>query len=316
MKNYKKLLQKVLSYFCTDIKIKQSQPSMLFFLLEDKCNFNCRYCSSPSRGDLKELSLDEKLGLIDSSKVWGIKTIVLSGHGEPLLNKHFNQIYDYITSQKFNTVVITNGSRLTKKLAKKFEKNNTVILFKLESLKPEIHNKLCMPFRKINWQRIIKNGKTHQIPASLAMLLTEFRNKEKFIQIESVITKINYGDIIALGGFCKDLGLKFNPKELRIAGNAKKYFNQIFIEKEKLDKLYLSLEKLYGQDFINNLKYDRCLQRDNVVVNKYGQVIVCQSINHSLGNIRTVALPKIYESALKSKKDFPCNIVYYKKLLK
>lgn len=293
---------------------KIAKLSFLFFLLEDKCNFRCLYCSSPPKKEgLKELTLKEKTKLISDAKSKGVRTIVFSGHGEPLLNRHFYKVYCYAVNKKLDCIIVTNGSQLTKAMAKSFANDNTQVLFKLESLRPEVHDKICNPQSKFAWTSARHGKKKYKAPSSLCSLLKEFKGKERNITIESVITKINYPDMIKMGRFCKEFGLIFNPKELRIAGNALLNRRALFVSKRSLDRLYSRLQNLYGPNFVNKLKYSRCLMRDNIVIGKYGQAIVCQSVNHVLGSVRTDSIQELHNRALKASKMFPCNITHYKK---
>jgi len=77
-----------------------------------KCQFNCTYCCCRNDGGEEELALDEFEQAVEVLSFFGTKAIELSGGGEPLLWKHFEEAVKYI-SHMVKVSLITNGLALS-----------------------------------------------------------------------------------------------------------------------------------------------------------------------------------------------------------
>lgn len=74
-----------------------------------RCNLQCRHCGSRAgRARGEELSLDEKLRLVDDLVALGNKRITLSG-GEPLLSDHWHLVAARLRDQGSSANLISNG---------------------------------------------------------------------------------------------------------------------------------------------------------------------------------------------------------------
>lgn len=89
-------------------------PQSLQIGLTDKCNLNCKFCSVKERNKNKskvdELSLDEIKNVIESMPT--LKSVELTGAGEPTMHPEINEIIEYLYSKGIKIGLITNGTKL------------------------------------------------------------------------------------------------------------------------------------------------------------------------------------------------------------
>ena len=114
----------------------QSIPSHLLQFSKDKkpvvvwnitrrCNLKCMHCYSQSedREYEEELTTDECKKVIDDLAEFEVPVILFSG-GEPLLRKDIVELASYAVEKGIRTVISTNGTLITKAIAKKLKDVN------------------------------------------------------------------------------------------------------------------------------------------------------------------------------------------------
>jgi MoaA/NifB/PqqE/SkfB family radical SAM enzyme len=95
-------------------------PFHLMLSPTDRCNFDCFFCTA--RGDGKsELSWETLRGVLESGVEMGLKSIGLTGGGEPLIHRHLGQLMDFLEEHEIRVyALVTNGTALTQPLAERF----------------------------------------------------------------------------------------------------------------------------------------------------------------------------------------------------
>lgn len=95
------------------------QPIVTHVMLTDVCNHTCAFCSVQARaGD--SLLYDNVVGYLDILLEHGLKAVILSGGGNPILykckktGKNFNDVVDACYSRGLDIGLITNGMPLRK----------------------------------------------------------------------------------------------------------------------------------------------------------------------------------------------------------
>ncbi|MDD1778587.1 MAG: radical SAM protein [Candidatus Helarchaeota archaeon] len=89
-------------------------PNSLQVALTEKCNLNCKFCSIRNRERKYEIDLDELVLATEKFISLGIKTIEITGGGEPLLYPNFNNYVDYLLRKNMKVGLITNGIGINK----------------------------------------------------------------------------------------------------------------------------------------------------------------------------------------------------------
>lgn len=86
----------------------RGQPITTHVMLTDVCNHKCAFCSVQKRaGD--SLPFDVVLRYIDTLLQYGLKSVILSGGGNPILYRRFNDVVDELHSRGLEIGLITNG---------------------------------------------------------------------------------------------------------------------------------------------------------------------------------------------------------------
>jgi hypothetical protein len=103
--------------FLTKLRNKQGMPITTHVMPTDICNYKCAFCSVQYReGDALPLSLILKY--LDDLLVIGLKSIIISGGGNPILYKcpatgaKFPRLIDEIHARGLEIGLITNGIKL------------------------------------------------------------------------------------------------------------------------------------------------------------------------------------------------------------
>lgn len=93
---------------------------VVVFNLTQRCNLTCLHCYlvSANKKYKGELSFEKIKRLIDSLKIIDIPVLLLSG-GEPLVHRDIFKIIEYAKGKNIRTALSTNGTLLTKSMAKK-----------------------------------------------------------------------------------------------------------------------------------------------------------------------------------------------------
>jgi len=118
-------------------------PFMIVWDFTKQCNLKCKHCYAnaapyPAKD---ELSLDEKLNVVDQLDEAGVAAISFSG-GEPLINKDFWKVSKYAFSKGFYLSIATNGTLISEKVAERLkEVGIRYVEISLDGPNAEIHDK-------------------------------------------------------------------------------------------------------------------------------------------------------------------------------
>jgi len=106
-----------------EIKEGKLRPQSLQLSPTDVCNLHCPFCSVWNRPQ-NELKWDTMKDTIDALKDMGLKTVEITGGGEPTMYKDINDLICIITDGLFNLKcgLITNGTNLKALTQKSLER--------------------------------------------------------------------------------------------------------------------------------------------------------------------------------------------------
>jgi MoaA/NifB/PqqE/SkfB family radical SAM enzyme len=98
-------------------------PIVMHVMPTSLCNLKCSFCSVKDRKNHQILSLDKIiLPTIDELQSRGLKSIIISGGGEPTTYPNFKRMIDEFNDRGLEIGLITNGTRLNKYNPSIFEK--------------------------------------------------------------------------------------------------------------------------------------------------------------------------------------------------
>lgn len=95
-------------------KFRQGFPSVLCTHIspEGACNLKCSYCSVTYRKVSNRLNIDTIKDYVLQLKRVGLKSVILTGGGEPTIYPHFNELVEWLkVDQGLDIGLITNGTQ-------------------------------------------------------------------------------------------------------------------------------------------------------------------------------------------------------------
>lgn len=96
-----------------------SAPLDVFWEITWKCNLSCKHCySMGGERNLEELDTEECIDLLHQCSEAGVYKLIIGG-GEPLTRYDLLQIFEEASKLHFKVILITNGTLINKKIAKR-----------------------------------------------------------------------------------------------------------------------------------------------------------------------------------------------------
>jgi len=97
-----------------EIKLGVWKPITLELAPTNKCNLDCVFCSVKNRDKTQKLQYNELIPVLEDFKFLGLKSIELTGGGDPTLYPKINQLIEWIsTNTTWSIGLITNGIALS-----------------------------------------------------------------------------------------------------------------------------------------------------------------------------------------------------------
>ncbi|HID42309.1 MAG TPA: radical SAM protein [Archaeoglobaceae archaeon] len=115
-------------------------PFLVVWNFTKRCNLKCKHCYSNAGKAVDELSLEERLNVIDQLNDAGVVAVSFSG-GEPLSDPDFWKVAEYASEKGLHVSVATNGTLINEEAAKRLKEINTgYIEISLDAHTPSIHD--------------------------------------------------------------------------------------------------------------------------------------------------------------------------------
>jgi len=96
-------------------------PFLAALNITKRCNLKCVHCAVNARnGNKEELTTEEIFNIIDECQSLGVHKFLITG-GEPFTRHDIISILKFINDKKIDTVVLTNGTLITKETVKVLE---------------------------------------------------------------------------------------------------------------------------------------------------------------------------------------------------
>ncbi len=121
---------------------KLAGPFLVVWNFTNMCNFHCKHCYQRADKPLpSELSLEEKLDLVNQLDRAGVAAVAISG-GEPTIHPDFLRIVKELSSRGIHTSVATNGWTFAdmENLKKAVDAGIKYVEVSVDSAKPEKHD--------------------------------------------------------------------------------------------------------------------------------------------------------------------------------
>ena len=107
------------------LQFSKDKKPVVVWNITRRCNLKCLHCYSQSEDKeyKDELTTDECKKVIDNLAEFGVPVIIFSG-GEPLLRKDIFELLSWTNQKGIRTVLSTNGTIITEKVAEKLRVAN------------------------------------------------------------------------------------------------------------------------------------------------------------------------------------------------
>lgn len=167
-------------------------PEKVMISPTDACNLRCKTCWRLEKENYEkikdELTLEEIKDVLEECKKLGVKTIDLTGGGEPFYRKDMTDIIKLAKDYGFEATLTTNGTLLNEeKIRSLISTELDDICFSLESGEEKINDSLR------------GEGTYKQVVRAIKTLNTLKRDSKKpVIRIATVITEKNYKHLSSL----------------------------------------------------------------------------------------------------------------------
>ncbi len=101
------------------LQFSKDKKPVVVWNITRRCNLKCVHCYAQSKDQeySNELTTDEGKKIIDDLAQFGVPVILFSG-GEPLMRKDLPILAEYAVSKGMRAVISTNGTLITKEVAK------------------------------------------------------------------------------------------------------------------------------------------------------------------------------------------------------
>ncbi len=199
---------------------KLPAPFLVVWNFTNMCNLRCKHCYQRADRPLpSELTLEEKLKLVDDLDKAGVAAVALSG-GEPTIHPHFERVLSELARRGIYAAVATNGWVFAdiKRLERAKRLGLRYVEVSVDSVDPEKHDK----FRGVkgSWERAVKalmNAVKLGLNHAMAVTLTRenIDEIEDFFDLaeEIGVKKIVFFNFVPVGRGEENAWLDLSPEE-------------------------------------------------------------------------------------------------------
>ena len=253
------------------------------------CNYRCPYCYAA--GQYENCALEPELArtvIRDVAKLGARKIVILGG--EPLLCK---ELYEYIIlaeSLGMGSEIFTNASLIDDEKARFFYDHDCRVVIKLNSLRPEIQEKLTrVPHALDNALRALD-------------ILQNAGMDEMRLAASSVICTENESEVAGLWKYLRKRGVKPYLEIMTPQGRLLKH-RELEVHPHRLKEIF---DEIAAFDRTLGIEWEpqpplvgaKCLRHQySCVIGAGGDVTPCVGLTVKLGNIREERLPDILRNS-------------------
>lgn len=258
--------------------------------LSRACNLRCIYCYAESGTALaNELTLGEIISAVDQAVELGARRIIVLGGGEPLAHQEILPVLQHIHQRGVAVDLFTNGTLITKKLAREFLSLGVSPVIKMNSMREQVQDQLA---DKPGAFRKIREGLAHLQQAG-------YPTPELPLGVESVICRQNLEELPAMWTWIRKQGMVPYFETITLQGRARKH-PELLVRPDEIRTLFQKLSdldrKVFGIEWephppVAGLTCTRHLYTCTITV--HGDVLPCPGVDIPVGNIRLERLAHI-----------------------
>lgn len=273
-----------------------------------RCNLRCLHCYvDAGLRDPAELTTDEAMDVVDQMAEVGVPMVIFSG-GEPLLREDLFQIAEYAGSKGIKLVLSTNGTLITKEVAKKLKDLGFYYVgISLDSADEDYHD----AFRGVRGAFAaalagVRNAIEAGLDVGLRFTVTSKNIEEapRYIDFAASlgVRRVTFYHLSAAGRAQRmEKGWYYTPEQYKafieaLIDYARKYAGKLEIETTlaPYDGIYIA-EKLGGSEaYFKFVEAAGGCGRKMISIYPNGDVYPCQFLDfYKLGNVREKRLREI-----------------------
>ena len=300
-------IPRVYDWYCG----KNIYPIYLEIGISGACNQQCIFCAFDylkNKSDIVSIKSAKKL--ISDVAACGIKSILYSGEGEPLLNKDAGGIIAFTKKKGIDVALSTNGVLFTQDMAKDILPYLTWLRVSLDSASSKSY-KLLHGTEARDFDIVINNLK------SAVKIRNRLKNKCT-INVQFLLMPKNYNDVLHLAPLLEDIGvdcLIVKPYSLHplSKNNIPIKFEQyalIRLEEKLVNSSKGNLKIIFRNKAMQNLKqgkpYKKCLGLSFAAhISSGGDMYPCNAFigndKFLFGNVYKNSFKNIWNSAKRRK---------------
>jgi MoaA/NifB/PqqE/SkfB family radical SAM enzyme len=278
---------------------------LAMFNLTRRCNYKCIYChTNAGESDSGELTLEQWKRVTDEVADLGSPVIWIGGRGEPILDKAFEGLIRYIHGKGLTTILNTNGSLVTKGVAKLMHDNDVSPEVKIISFDEKAYDRLAGIKGKLPQ---LKKGLWNLVEAGYDKVIDE-TDDYRLVRASGMmlLAKPAYASMPDVFKFCKEYN--FAPVVSDVVASGRVVTNQnleeLQLTKEENKRLADKAEKIMG--FPIERGYADCHIQYGLVIQNTGDVMVdrfgmsCDVCDYqgrrSLGNVKEMSVKEAWKA--------------------
>lgn len=184
------------------LKGKNTYPIEVEISPSGACNHKCIFCAVEYLGyEYKVIDKDVILKTFEDISKKGLKSVIMSGEGEPLLNKNISDIICGTKKLGIDDAMSTNGVLLTKELSGEILKCLTWVRFSISAAKEQTYKKIHRS----------KDGDLQKVYENLTEAVRTKRDNGLTVTLGAQLLLIddNVHEARELAGILKEIGMDY-----------------------------------------------------------------------------------------------------------
>lgn len=263
------------------------------------CNMKCIYCYNESGRTEAGRAVRQRMKLADYGKAiresssLGAQSVILVGVGETMKDRNFKKLIELVSSEGMIPLIFTNGTLLTKEMAKFLHDHGTSIYLALDSTREEVFDTITGTKHLLP---VVLEGVENCREAGFGKITTRNGHPVTDFAVNTMIMKSNIDCLEEIEDFCREKGLLFTCRFPEKIGTANTYWESLIAatpNEEALMRYIAGKHSAGGEVFQTD---SGCLfWMAGVLLGIDGQVRLCYSLNHGkdLGNIKRDSMREI-----------------------
>jgi MoaA/NifB/PqqE/SkfB family radical SAM enzyme len=240
-----------------------------------------------------KLSLHEYTQIIGEAKLEGMKSVYVSGEGEPMTDRdEFTELIKIIADHDLTPVVFTNGLYIDEDFARTLCGHNVSVIGKCHSFSPALNNEIVGDDSQYSYSQL--HGE--RVPDHIIHLYNAGLAEKNQLGMNTIVTRKNYAEIEKIWLWCRELGI-YPFMEFIVHAGYGQHAAALDIsgrEREAIHKKVHALDQELGYEYDLSLGpylgNRTCDSRILLTIDLFGIVRVCACTYYPIGDIREESL--------------------------